>query len=304
MSACVPDTREDLEVLYQKGVISSSNFSKLRDMGIESFQVDSQCTIYDLLFKTLDPIFIDNCIDPSSIKKIILAHRYRSFPNTINIVDLIRQRYGLDSAIGYSVGDLECGIYLQALHMAVKFLLNENPNHRILLVCVEKALEDVDRSGDDNFVMGDSGTAAIIGYSIESGDDIVSIVSEVDTRKINLGFHRSERGFDFDFSIIVTLAKVLKRCLSDAGITLNDIRLWLPSNGSLESFKRLATLLHIPESIVFTNGLPQFGHSGNGDLILNYCMAVESGYLKKDDFYVLGSIGLGGVVGCAICRRR
>ncbi|MFC5407354.1 3-oxoacyl-[acyl-carrier-protein] synthase III C-terminal domain-containing protein [Cohnella soli] len=257
-----------------------------------------------MLFRTLDATFSPPYRDRRHIQAILLTYRYCTFPYWMDLPRRIQSRYRLSPNVnGYAITDLTCSNNAKIFEVA-SILLSRSADERATVLCiaVDMEIEDSERGGDDFFVIGDAAAAFVLGLR-GPGDRILAFDDKSDTRHIRLDSEFKNQGFVAGPNYFLTLIKVLERTVKAAGLSFEDIDLFIPHNASEETMKVAANLMKVPIEKFFFEGMSSVGHCGNSDLFINYSLAVRSGKIKANDYYMFISIGLGGGISCVVCRK-
>ena len=86
--------------------------------------------------------------------------------------------------------------------------------------------------------------------------------------------------------------KAAREVVERAGLTLDDIELFIPHQANLRIIRAGARTLGVDESRIFVN-LDKYGNTSSASIPLALCEAVESGRLRSGDHLVLIGFGAG-----------
>lgn len=292
LSTYLPTTRFTLEELSEQGIIPHNDLSELLKRGFCKVPLAINQTSLDILFSTLDQLFKSD-IDKERITRIIMPYSHYSFPHVYDLFGMIKERYNLPNAEGFSLKDLYCSTFLLGIKMMDLFIKQNNNKELGLIVSIEKAVHSqlIYWEGYP-FVTGDAGVAAIMsGNSV--GTDVLAVEVDIVSSENKL----------MDFSIMINIYKLIGRTLEKAGLTLSDVKLIIPNNTNSNTWIQFSKLLKVSENIFYQKGLKEFGHINNCDLLLNMNLAEKSEVIKKGDIFILLSTAVGGGMGCAVCRK-
>lgn len=305
-SIYVPTKRISVEDLRRAKVILDNNVPKLYRRGIHSVPIEPDSSGIEMLFKTLDPIFSKPDFEPNKLRYLMMTNSFHTFLPDQDVFYLVRERYQLQNMIGFSIMDLTCSSFLMGLEIAQSFLKDSAPNELIAIVSIQKVTNPLFRYGGDAFIIGDAAVAMILSNRL-TGDKILAINNMMHTYTINLANSNTDHisgPVYWDYSNLLNLAKVLKKTVQQAGISLSQIKLFIPNNTIIENWEYLARLLKLSPKLFYLDGLKEYGHMNNCDLLLNYDLASQQNLLRKGDYYVMISLGLGGTIGCAVCKKE
>ncbi len=298
-----PAGRLTPEEWHLQGHITAPEMERLRRIGIRAVAVDDQTPAPLMMERTLERLFQEHALEPRRIKYVILPYLYYSFPASLNVFAGLRDRFALTNALCFSVRDLLCSNILMGLHIAWKMLerLGEAEDMAVILT-VEKSLLADQRYGGGHFLTGDGGAATFIGRGVQ-GDRLLAFRSATDVRTIQQGKMKNGREDMPDYFYYVNLVKVIRHTLAEAGTKIEDIRWIIPNNVAVETWTHLSDLLKIDVRRFYSQGLVESGHLNNCDVLFNLHHVRKAGKLRPGDCYMLLTLGSGGVICCAVCRK-
>jgi len=197
---------------------------------------------------------------------------------------------GLGHALTFTVTQQSCASGLLAVELAGR-LLAEDPRPDALALVL---------TGEKTFTRD---AQLLPGTSIFSEGASACLVSATGQRDRLLSYVCHQRG-EFDIEIGESterfqreyrpaLASVIRRATSEAGLTLDDIRLILPHNVNVVTWQRLCLLLDYPVERVVLSNVASGGHVFCADAFANYRTALEGGLLREGDHYLVAAVGSG-----------
>jgi 3-oxoacyl-[acyl-carrier-protein] synthase-3 len=86
--------------------------------------------------------------------------------------------------------------------------------------------------------------------------------------------------------------KAARQAVADAGLTLNDIELFIPHQANLRIIQAAARALEIPMDKFFIN-LDRYGNTSAASIPVALCEAEEAGRIQPGDHVVLVGFGAG-----------
>lgn len=276
------------------GKIGLSNFqTKLltRIHGLEKIRFDPEITLFQLLQEPI--IKILSQIDSSHIKYILYAHTIQNVaPHPINIMEEIKEKFGLKYAISFSVTQHNCASAFTAMEIANHLLQNEED--MVLLLTGEKAFTPSAQVIPNTTIMGEGSSASII--TKNSRNNKLLALERTVLGKYYSGIYQDEGLLkEFELTYVKTLGYTIQRGLAKANIRLQDLKLVIPHNVNKTSWLRVAEYLQIDKEKIYLNNVSEFGHCFCSDPFINYSSVVRKNLLKKDDYYLMASVGLGAV---------
>lgn len=302
-SAYVPGERITREQLLKQGIISLSSYSNLKKNGCNFIPTETKLTGLEMIYQVFDRLFADFSGDQSHIRYLVMVNRTISIPYSVDVYGAIRRRYALDNAIGFTVKDLACASFFMGLSVCESILKFKNTfEDSVILFSVEKEPSLFSRNGEDLFLSGDAGVAMLLTNNHEFNQILAINVMEEQslfpTEEIN-----TDTEFTMNTNSFLTLAKLVKKTIKDAKINMEEINLVIPSNSLRETWLKLAFILGFPKEKLFMDGFQAYGHLSNCDVVLNYRIAYDKGFVRSGDLLLLISTGEGGGSGCAVVRK-
>ncbi len=298
-----PPDRLTAEAWLAQGEVTQAEYEQLKQTGVTGVAVDDVSPAPVMMERVMEQLLDEHRLPPDRIKLVLLPYLYYSFPWTQNVFTKLRERFGLHAALCVSVRDLLCSNVLMALYVGSKLLERFADNDDLAVVLsVEKCLLPDQRYGGGHFITGDGAAAAYIGSSV-LGDRLLAFRSSADLRTLQQGKSRDGRDEVPDYFYYVNLVKTIRQALSDARVRISDIRLIIPNNVAADTWTMLSKLMKVDRSLFYTEGLAIFGHINNCDLLHNWEHISRSGLLAPGDYYMLLTLGSGGVICCAVCQR-
>jgi 3-oxoacyl-[acyl-carrier-protein] synthase-3 len=197
---------------------------------------------------------------------------------------------GLGHALTFTVTQQSCASGLLAVELAGRLLAGDPQRDALALVL----------TGEKTFTLD---AQLLPGTSIFSEGASACLVSATGRRDRLLAYVCHQRG-EFDTEIGESterfqreyrpaLASVIRRATSEAGLTLDDIRLILPHNVNVVTWQRLCLLLDYPVERVVLSNVAKGGHVFCADAFANYRTALDGGLLREGDHYLVAAVGSG-----------
>lgn len=98
-----------------------------------------------------------------------------------------------------------------------------------------------------------------------------------------------------------TMGRIAKEAIEAAGLTPNDIELFVPHQANLRIIKATARFLKLPMERVFVN-VDRYGNTSSASVPIAVCEAVEAGRIRPGDHLVLVAFGAGLTWGAAVLQ--
>ncbi|MFD2673321.1 3-oxoacyl-[acyl-carrier-protein] synthase III C-terminal domain-containing protein [Marinicrinis sediminis] len=299
----VPTERLSAADYYAQGEISEADLEGLKSRGVTSVPIEPAASAEEMMIRTLHKLLEGSSIEPASVKWLLVPYLNYAFRYDDPVLERIKSRFDLSRATCFSLRDLLCSNTLMAIQLAARMLEAEaDEQATALILCVEKCLLPDQRQGGGHFLTGDA-AAALSLHAGTYGDKLLAFRAFSDVRTIQEGKMKNGQTEVPDYFYYVTLVKQIRQLLTDARIHHTDLSLIIPNNVTPETWPLLARLLKLPVERFELEGFTRYGHLNNCDIVLNLDRIRNSNRLKKDDYYILLTLGNGGVVCCALCQK-
>jgi len=104
------------------------------------------------------------------------------------------------------------------------------------------------------------------------------------------------------FKIAVrSMSDISRQVLSDAGLTTEDVNLFIPHQANQRITEAVANMLKVDSSLVYSN-ISQHGNTSSASIPICLDECVEAGRIKQDDIVLLASFGGGFTWGSVVMR--
>lgn len=246
---------------------------------------------------------------PTDIDLIICATATPeySFPSTAS---LIQDALGATKAGAFDLS-AGCSGFVYGLSLAAQVI--QGGGHKIVLVVGAETLSRITNWQDRGtcVLFGDGAGAAVLQASNERGGVLSSLVrsdgsggdllmipaggshTPASMQTIQQGLHYIQMNgrevFRFATRVI---DKATREVVEKAGLTLNDIQLFVPHQANLRIIQAATRSLELPDDRVFVN-LDRYGNTSSASIPIALCEAFENGRLKRGDKIVLVGFGAG-----------
>jgi 3-oxoacyl-[acyl-carrier-protein] synthase-3 len=99
------------------------------------------------------------------------------------------------------------------------------------------------------------------------------------------------------------MADCASSVVADAGLTMEDVALFIPHQANIRIIDAIATRLKMPAEKVFVN-IERYGNTSSATIPIALCEAVEQGRLKPGDILVIDAFGAGLTWGAMAIRWK
>ncbi|WP_304452951.1 3-oxoacyl-[acyl-carrier-protein] synthase III C-terminal domain-containing protein [Nocardiopsis sp. YSL2] len=215
-------------------------------------------------------------------------------PYPANPLHEARRRLGLEHASAFTLTEHACASGLLAVDLIGRLLRADgDPDALGLLITGEKAFTPLVQHIPDTTYMGEGGAAVLLRAGDGGGDTLRSYVSRTRGEFAAGLWMDPESSSRFQEVYETTLAEVIAQALEEAGTGLEELRLILPHNVNRHSWRRLCKRMGYPAEQAFLDNVSWVGHCFCADPFINYRSAVDSGFLRSGDYYLMAAVGLG-----------
>lgn len=227
--------------------------------------------------------------------------------HTPSLATLLGAELGIKDAVAYDIS-AACAGFCYAIGQA-DALVRAGAAKNVLVVGAEK-LSDIISPTDRtiSFLLGDGAGAAIVSASEQPkigptvwGSDgehwktIRMSHSMLDFRdRPELGFPTIEQEGRTVFRWAVWhTADIVRKALSDSGLTVEDIDVFVPHQANMRIIDELAKQLKLPESVVIGRDIADTGNTSAASVPLAVSRLIDEGRVKSGDVCVQIGFGAG-----------
>jgi len=231
----------------------------------------------------------------------------------------LQSKLGARNAVAFDIG-AACTGFIYGLNLARSLIMSEN-SRRILLVGVETLSRITDYTDRATCVLFGDGAGAVIieGTEEESGILLVALGSDGDYGEllfqpaggsknpathetVENRLHTMKMNGNEVFKIAVRgMESITRQALDVAGITGDDLDLFIPHQANLRIIDATAKRLGIPkEKVVIT--IDRFGNTSASSIPIALDDSVRSGRINRGDTLGMAAFGAGLTWGGAVVR--
>jgi 3-oxoacyl-[acyl-carrier-protein] synthase-3 len=238
------------------------------------------------------------------------------FPSTAIFV---QSELGATNAVGFDIG-ATCSGYIYGLHLAKTFI--EAGTYETILVIGGEILSSMvdyrDRStcvlfGDGagaNIIQKRNGKRGILSTYVGSDGRLANLLyrwgigsAHVLTHEVlDQGSHHMKmQGNEVFRHAVVLMANAVEIAMKKAGITRDDIDLFIPHQANIRIIKSLANRLKVPKDKVYIN-IERYGNTSAASVPIAFNEAMSMGRIHEGDIVVMVAFGGGFTWGSAVVR--
>lgn len=304
----LPDSKISLEKL-ESDHKTSSPAKLLREFGFENcYTQNNSDDLNKLIIEAGEEILQQSKISPEEIKTLflysglgeILTANPKTEEQTLKLfrypIAEAKYKLGLLNANTIATSQQGCSGLLSTIVLASQ-LMESSGQEKTLCLTGDALPHDAPREIMYN-IMSDAG-AAILLEKNASKNKIVHFHEQHQPYYWDTPNHKDE----LLASYFPMAERTIANCLKEAGLSISDIKWFVPHNVSLRSWKILADLLHIPMEKIWTSNIARVGHTVSCDHIINLVDMERDKLLKKNDYLVLFTFGFGASWSCLILQH-
>jgi 3-oxoacyl-[acyl-carrier-protein] synthase-3 len=214
-------------------------------------------------------------------------------PFPINPLHELCRRAGLAHASAFTVTHHACATNLLAVDLAGRLLRTDgDPEALALIVAGETVFTHDAKLPPDSRVFGEGAGACLVSAG-GTRDRVLSYACHQRGDLDNWLSADSDHAERFAREYRELLAGVIQAAVRRAGLRLEEIKLILPHNVNVVSWRRVCRLLDFPPERVLLDNVPRVGHTFAADAFINHRSATELGLLSPGDRYLVAAAGYG-----------
>jgi 3-oxoacyl-[acyl-carrier-protein] synthase-3 len=243
-------------------------------------------------------------VSPDQIDALILA-TVSHYERTPALAPRLASALGLDDAAAYDIS-AACAGFSYGLAQAEAMIRGGQARH-VLLIAGETLSEITDLNDRGTaFLFGDGAGAVLVGPSETNGIGPVVWGSDGDKADSIMMSHRWQEGFDqgvtpklgmdgrsvFKWATSF-IAQATKQCLDEAGITAEQLDVFIPHQANDRITDTLLRYLKLPENVVVARTIRQLGNNSAATIPMAMDALLSSGEAKSGQTALVIGFGAG-----------
>jgi 3-oxoacyl-[acyl-carrier-protein] synthase-3 len=245
-------------------------------------------------------------VDAHQIDCVIVAtvtHMYQ----TPAIATAIAHELGTDQAAAFDIS-AACAGFCHGIAMAADFVRGGSAGH-VLVIGVER-LSDITDPGDRGtaFIFADGAGAVVVGPSDtpgigpvvwgSDGEQFDLIRQREDWRDVIAGEHPEMPHLVMQGNAVFrwaafTMAKIGQQALDRAGVTLDDLDVFVPHQANMRITDAMARSMKLPERVKIARDIAEQGNTSAASIPLALDRMIEEGDARSGDTALLIAFGAG-----------
>ncbi len=308
LSYRLPGTKKSVGELEQEKRINSPA-SLLLDFGFsECYIQDSDKGFENLLLESGKEVLDKSSLAKDDVTRLFLYSGInndiedKDNENALNLfrypVAELRHKLGLSRANAIGVSQQGCSGLLSSIYLASQLLASSESQQESMLCMTADRLPHGTKREIMYNIMSDA-TAAVLITKNSDENQIIHFHQEVQSYYWDTPQHENE----LLASYFPMAQRTIENAVKGAGLSMSDIKWFVPHNVSLRSWEILAKLLHIPMEKIWTKNIARVGHTVSSDHIINLVDMDREGALTKGDYLALFTFGFGANWSCLILKH-
>lgn len=301
----LPDRRVPLEELLSDWELPAATLDTLRrSYGYSEVRRQNPGeTLLDLLAQAASGLSTLPA-NASRVRYVLYARTVPvSLPHPLNPLPELCELLGLHEAIAFAVGHHGCASGLLAVDIAGRLLTADgDPDALALVVAGEQVFTLDETLRPEAQIFGEASAACLV--AADGPHDRVLSYATLQRGDLD---HWAPEPTDFAerFAKEYTglMGEVISTAAGRAGLRVGDLRLILPHNINVRSWRKVCRQLDVPPTMVLLDNVPLIGHTFAADSFLNHRTAVDSGQLAPGDRYLIVSAGYGAIFSAMVLER-
>lgn len=226
-----------------------------------------------------------------------------SQPHPLNPLPDVCERLGLSGATAFAVTHHGCAAGLLAVDMAGRLLtLDGEPDALALIVAAEQVFTLDETLRPEARIFGEASAACLV-TADGPRDRVLSYATLQRGDLDHWATDRPDHAERFAKEYTVLVAEVISTAAERAGLGVEELRLILPHNVNVRSWRKVCRQLGLPPTAVLLDNVPLVGHTFAADPFLNYRTAVDSGLLREGDRYLMASAAYGAIFSAMVVEH-
>jgi 3-oxoacyl-[acyl-carrier-protein] synthase-3 len=304
VAAYLPSVRVPIEDLADRLDLNERQVKVFRRFhGLSEVCRDPDGTLLDLLYGAVTGL-AELRGQEHRVRYVLYARGMPvAVPYPLNPLHELCRTLGLGHAIAFTVTHHACATGLLAVDIAGRLLTTDGePGALALVLAGEKTFTRDAELVPETSVFGEGASACLVSADGQR-DRLLSYVSRIRGDFDGRLVEDAELLARFQKEYQEALAEVILGAVDRAGLRLEDLKLILPHNVNVVSWRRMCKRIGFPLDRVVLDNVPVTGHNFAADPFINYHTAVERDLLREGDTYLVAAAGLGAIFSAMVFQH-
>jgi len=243
-------------------------------------------------------------VNKSHVRYVLYARTVPvSLPHPLTPLPELCELLNLRGATAFAVSHHGCASGLLAVDIAGRLLaVDGEPDALALIVAGEQVFTLDETLRPEAQIFGEASAACLV--SSDGPRD--RVLSYVTLQRGDLD-HWANDSVDvaerFAKEYTGLMGDVIGAAAERAGLRVEELRLILPHNVNVRSWRKVCKRLGVPPTTVMLDNVPLIGHTFAADSFLNYRTAVDNELLTEGDRYLIVSAGYGAIFSAMVLEH-
>lgn len=262
--------------------------------GIEKIPAAKQIPLVDFVRRPVELLLQKNNLQNQDIHYLIHCHTAKVItPFGESIVRRVKQELKLENAIAFGVSLNNCASTLATLDMLTHVLSHDE---KAIIVSADYAFTSVLQLIPNTSILGDAAGAVLVSKKGQC-HKLMAISLKIEGRYAKGIWLSAEEAQEFETHYVELLSSTIVAAITKANLSLEQIKLIIPHNVNIPSWKRVSSYLQISLDKIYLKNIRKYSHCFGADIFINYISALQEKQLEPGDYYMMATVGLG--VTCA-----
>lgn len=226
-----------------------------------------------------------------------------SQPHPLNPLPELCALLNLHDATTFAVTHHGCASGLLAVDIAGRLLaMDGDPDALALIVAAEQVFTLDETLRPEARIFGEASAACLVS-SDGPRDRVLSYVTLQRGDLDHWATDRPDHAERFAREYTDLMGEVIHAATRRAGLRTDELRLILPHNVNVRSWRKVCKRLDLPPTTVLLDNVPLIGHTFAADPFLNHRTAVDNGVLTPGDHYLMVSAGYGAIFSAMVLEH-
>jgi len=299
-SCFIPDRFRNIEEVGELLGIHKNHIKVYRKMyGIENIPTALDMPLHNFIKKPIEQLIKKNKLNKDHIKYLIHCHTAKVIsPFLTSIIRNVREDLCLHNANAFAISVNNCASTITSLEL-MQHVLQKDETSKAIIIAGDYAFTHVLQIIPNTSILGDASSAILVSRKGEK-NKLLSISTQTEGKYAKGIWLSTLEASDFETRYAHLLSSVMLNAIHKAGITQDKIKIIIPHNVNLPSWKRVANYLKISLDKIYLKNIKHYSHCFGADIFINLVSIDRENILQAGDYYVMATVGLGAVFAAAV----
>ncbi|MBL4839158.1 MAG: hypothetical protein JKY34_16460 [Kordiimonadaceae bacterium] len=290
----IPDQKYTIFELSERYDLSEMQLSIFnRFYGLNEIPVSDE-PFAEVLLATCQELIERNQLDRSDIKVLVFSHTITSFqPFSYTQLTDLKTKLDIPNALVFGMTTNNCASSSFALDIINRLLARDGTDKAIFITSDIAYCKDSQIIADST-VLGDALTVSLLSREA-TGFELISNKRKVFGQHSMCSWEEGETLKEFQKEYTNRLSDILCETIDDADMDFSDIKIVIPHNVNIISWKKVALLANFDRKKLFLENIDKTAHCFGSDVFINMKSVRDKQLLEPDDHVLVGNAGLGAV---------